>query len=49
MSTADTQTVRRPVPYPIYIGRRIEWDVLLPSGRLWGIRFKNYSRCAGLL
>lgn len=47
--TSSTQTSRRPVPYPIYIGRHLLWDVLLPSGHLWGIRFKNYSRCAELL
>lgn len=39
----------KPRPFPIYIGRRLFWDIQLPSGALWGIRFRSYSRCAGLL
>lgn len=39
----------KPRPYPIYIGRRLFWDVLLPSGELWGMRFRTYSRMAELL
>jgi len=36
-------------PYPIYIGREIYWDILLPDGRLFGIQFRTYSRCVEIL
>lgn len=36
-------------PYPIYIGRELYWDIELPDGELFGIRFKTYSRAAELL
>lgn len=35
-------------PYPIYKGRLVFWDILLPDGRLFGIQFRTYQRAVEL-
>jgi hypothetical protein len=36
-------------PFPIYQGRLVYWDIQLPDGSFFGIRFRDYSRAADLV